>query len=85
MTEVDAAFAAFETVSAEFKLALARVQRSKSARNVAAYRTASEKLEAAAEICRDAQTKAEVVALRAKRLAQVAPRRALAAAQMSMF
>jgi len=85
MDNVDAALAAFEIVSAEFKVAFAKVQRSKSARNVAAYRVASDNLEAAAEVCRAAQTKAEVAARRAERLAKAAPRRALAAAQMSMF
>ena len=81
--------AAFDAASAKLTASRAACKRSKSQKNVAAFIAASADFDAALEAfttARDAAEAADARAeLRARRLAIVAPRRALKAAQMDLF
>lgn len=77
--------AAFDAASAAYKAAQRAIQRGgKTKRNLWELKTTSEAFDAAATAWRDEQGRDEVVALRAARLALVAPRRALNARQTSL-
>lgn len=79
------ALANCDAASAAFIAAQRAFDRSRSAKNRAALIAASQAFEIAAEASRNAQNRAERAETVARRMAAIAPRRAIRAAQMDMF